>query len=317
MIKSLGLDEREETIRGRHSKDLFKRHWEKYWIDDLKVIHRGEPLLGIIEPYQPEGTDILTFVRTDKYPLRNNEGAICGVICKFQDITNIVKKVAEHREELNSQTLQFAQMSHELRGHLSGLPMVLDALEQIDISQLDSVNLQYISMARENASLTYQVVNHMLTEFTEYQTAQIQQFHFLSLVIDCTAILADNASNRLVTLSLQTTPDNEKIMISGSMTKFRSVILRLITLGIGIFVSSDIVLNIYSLEKMVRMDVMIQQIKSSPVERVHTDNYERFISLNAIIHDLGGNLTSYSLPEKGSYNCTLTLPLFHSIKDWI
>jgi len=308
MMKSMGCEEiSEEEIRGKHMKDLFIKHWEKYYTDDLKVISRGEPLLGIIEPFEPDGTPLKKFVRTDKYPLRNNDGDICGIIVLIQDITNIVEKENEYRELLNSQTLKFAQMNNELKGHLNVFPLILSALEQIDTSKLDPLNHQYIAIARKNTNLTYQFLHKFIDSYTQNQTSQIQQFNFISLLIDCTAILTENATNRLITLSLQSDPSEEQIILTGNITKVRAVILRLISIGIGIFNSSDIVLKINNMENKIRLDVVIQQDKCEPPDRVHKD-YQQFIALNAMIRELGGNLISHSSPQKGTYNCSLELP---------
>jgi len=61
------------------------------------------------------------------------------------------------------------------------------------------------------------------------------------------------------------------------------------------------------MENTIRLDVVIQQDKCAPPDRVHKD-YQQFIALNAMISELGGNLISHSSPQKGTYNCSLELP---------
>jgi len=39
-------------IEGKHSKELYPDHYEKYYSEDLEVINSGKPKLGIVEPYQ-------------------------------------------------------------------------------------------------------------------------------------------------------------------------------------------------------------------------------------------------------------------------
>jgi PAS domain S-box-containing protein len=75
-----------EKLPGSSAFDLFPPELaEKYWADDLEVIGKGEPRLGIVEKGLVEGGE--GWFSTDKIPHYGDDGEIVGVIGIAIDIT--------------------------------------------------------------------------------------------------------------------------------------------------------------------------------------------------------------------------------------
>jgi PAS domain S-box-containing protein len=77
-VERCGFKSEDELI-GRHDQEIFPPHMaEKYREDDLQVIRTGEPLLQIVELFPNRHGDPEWFI-TDKLPLFDIEGSVCGV----------------------------------------------------------------------------------------------------------------------------------------------------------------------------------------------------------------------------------------------
>ena len=81
-----------EEIEGKNASELFPDEAEKYYRDDLEVIGSGQPKLGIVEQMGIPGGDKI-WVRTDKIPLKDENGIVNGLLVFVLDITD--KKLAD------------------------------------------------------------------------------------------------------------------------------------------------------------------------------------------------------------------------------
>ena len=82
--KSMGMSVAD--LEGRSTYDLYPDEAEKYHQDDLEVIRSGHPKLGIVEPLLTVSGE-KRWIRTDKIPYRDADGAIIGVIVFAVDVT--------------------------------------------------------------------------------------------------------------------------------------------------------------------------------------------------------------------------------------
>jgi PAS domain S-box-containing protein len=79
-------------LEGKSMYDVYPQEAEKYYADDLEVIDKGEPKLGIVEKFRnQEGKEI--WIKTDKVPVRAEDGRTTGIVVMTQDITE--RKLAE------------------------------------------------------------------------------------------------------------------------------------------------------------------------------------------------------------------------------
>jgi PAS domain S-box-containing protein len=109
-----------ERIEGKSGYDLFPDHAEKYYRDDLDVITSGNPKTGIIEPMRTASGEHL-WMQTDKIPLRNEQGAITGILVFAIDITE--RKRIEDELALASKKLNLLSSitRHDINNQLTAL----------------------------------------------------------------------------------------------------------------------------------------------------------------------------------------------------
>jgi two-component system, cell cycle sensor histidine kinase and response regulator CckA len=75
-----------EEIEGRPIIEVYPTNAEKYYAEDLEVIHSKAPKLGIVESFRgKDGKDV--WVRTNKVPYMNQEGEVIGVVVLAEDIS--------------------------------------------------------------------------------------------------------------------------------------------------------------------------------------------------------------------------------------
>lgn len=95
-----------EDIVGKNDYDLqaTKEQAEKYRSDDFEVITTGRPKFGIIEEFIGKHSLERRWLRTNKIPLIDEEGVICGVIGTYEEITPIIeaesRNLSLHKELL-------------------------------------------------------------------------------------------------------------------------------------------------------------------------------------------------------------------------
>ncbi len=85
--ESMGMSQNE--LEGKSIWEIYPREVaEKYWKDDNEVISSGNPKLNIIEDIKTSHG--IRHERTDKFPYKNSQGKIIGIIGFVQDITELV-----------------------------------------------------------------------------------------------------------------------------------------------------------------------------------------------------------------------------------
>jgi len=103
---------------------------------------------------------------SDKLPNLDKDGIVCGDFVYTYDVTNYVNTCRDSYEELSQRKLEMAQMSHELRIPLTGLPILLNALQQVNISELSPESQDYLVFAKSNANVAYQLITEILDDMT-------------------------------------------------------------------------------------------------------------------------------------------------------
>lgn len=85
--------------------DLYPAEAAKYYQDDLEVIESGKPKLGIFEPMRVASGE-MRWLTTDKFPYRDEEENIIGVIVFSRDVTEQhASEQARMQAEIRFQTL--------------------------------------------------------------------------------------------------------------------------------------------------------------------------------------------------------------------
>ena len=107
-----GFDDPRDII----GRDDFAMGWSenaaRYRADDELVMSTGEPKLGYEEPQvRPDGTQ--AWLRTSKVPLRDQTGAIIGVLGTYEDITE-EKRTREELRKSEERYRDLVEHTHEL-----------------------------------------------------------------------------------------------------------------------------------------------------------------------------------------------------------
>ncbi|MFA6358236.1 MAG: ATP-binding protein [Candidatus Omnitrophota bacterium] len=157
-----------EDLEGRclseiYSKELADAHWN----DDLEVISSGKPKLNIIETADTSKGRL--WMQTDKYPYKDDEGNIIGVIGFSMDITQL-RKYQHELEDKNKELEKLDQLktdfvsivSHELRTPLSitkeGISLVLDGIA----GSLNPKQDKILTTARNSIDRLARIINSLL-----------------------------------------------------------------------------------------------------------------------------------------------------------
>jgi PAS domain S-box-containing protein len=169
---SLGLKASE--IEGKHSKEFYHDHYEKYYADDLEVINSGKPKLGIVEPYRLESGE-RGWVQTDKAPYIDQNGKVRGIILFAIDITkqkeaeNTAKKYATELEQINEELHNFASIaSHDLQEPLRKIITFGDRLAT-RIPETDEQGNDYLNRMQNSALRMRSLVEDLL-QYTRVET---------------------------------------------------------------------------------------------------------------------------------------------------
>ena len=86
-----------KDFEGKHSREFYPEMADKYFQDDLQVIQSGEAKLNIIETIQDEN-GVVSLVKTDKIPVKDNDGNFKSILVVASDITEL-KNLQEELEE--------------------------------------------------------------------------------------------------------------------------------------------------------------------------------------------------------------------------
>lgn len=100
-----------EELEGRSTYDVYPDEGASYFADDLEVMTTGKPKLGIIEQTLSSSGEKL-WVNTSKFPWRDKDGKIIGVLVTAFDITDLVKK-QDQKDSLMSAVAKALELSEE------------------------------------------------------------------------------------------------------------------------------------------------------------------------------------------------------------
>ena len=119
VAQAIGLPQ--EEIEGKTAFDLLPRNAEDYWRDDKEVVSTGLSKTNITQPL--ETPQEKRWLRTDKFPYRDENGNIIGVIGFAVDITDLMRAeeaLKEGKDELQAVLDSIADgvLAVDMNGHV-------------------------------------------------------------------------------------------------------------------------------------------------------------------------------------------------------
>ena len=237
-FETLGLTE--DTVIGKKmSEYLPEEIADGFYKEDLKIVKAGNPLKDLQEVLELENET--RYFLTSKYPHRNPEGDIIGIVGFSRDITKrkkaedalkAAKAYAEERsqaaEAANRAKSQFlAAMSHEIRTPMNG---VIGLADLLIATELTDIQKKYLGNLRYSAYSLLDIINDILDiSKIEAGRIELENIEFsLSDVIEKTAMMMTHrCSEKGIALIADIDPDIPKILV-GDPVRIRQIILNLL-----------------------------------------------------------------------------------------
>jgi two-component system phosphate regulon sensor histidine kinase PhoR len=149
-------------VEGRLASELFPpEKAARYHQEDLEIMASGEPKHGIVEQILTPAGD-LRWVETDKFPLRDERGAITGVIVFSMDVTDRVRAEQVLRESEKQQRDFVANVSHEFRTPLAAIKASAETLRNGALDDRRAA-LRFVSVMERHAERLGWLVEQLLT----------------------------------------------------------------------------------------------------------------------------------------------------------
>ncbi|MDG6773801.1 PAS domain S-box protein [Thiomicrorhabdus sp. ZW0627] len=166
---------------GKSTEELWPNEAEAYYQADLEVIQSQKPKTGIVEPFETLNKKM--WVRSDKFPIFDEDGKVKGILVSAIDITELkeveealkeklseLEKAKQEAESANRAKSEFlSSMSHELRTPLNSILGFSELLENSELSGKQARQLQNI---RQSGQHLLELINQVL-ELSKIETGSL------------------------------------------------------------------------------------------------------------------------------------------------
>jgi PAS domain S-box-containing protein len=248
-LHSLGAASEEEVI-GKTDFDFLR--WElaeQYYGDEQEVCRSGQPLVNREELLiDPEGRQ--KWLLTTKVPLRDDTGAVVGLVGMSHDITErkhmeeqwrLAKETADAANRAKSEFL--ARMSHEIRTPMNGiLGMTELALE----TELTTEQREFLQMVKASADGLLTIINDIL-DFSKIEAGKLHlepaPFALRDSLDDTVRTLGLRAQQKGLELACHIAPDVPNALI-GDLGRVRQVIVNLVGNAIKFTERGEVVVDV-------------------------------------------------------------------------
>lgn len=201
-------------ILGKTDFDLaWKKSEADFFIEtDQKVMDRGKPELGIIEP-QKHADGKESWLETNKIPLKNDEGKVIGILGTYSDITDrkqIFEDFKQKNRDLelkNKELEQFAFIaSHDLQSPLHTIINYIDLFQSENNKELSHEGQMYFDFIKDASTRMKQLITGLLEYSRIGQDISIQKVNTQSICNDILKDLHSSINEKNATIKMENLP---------------------------------------------------------------------------------------------------------------
>ncbi|HXS93665.1 MAG TPA: PAS domain S-box protein [Candidatus Limnocylindrales bacterium] len=249
-----GLSEPAEAV-GKTDFDFFgAKHAESARADELDLIEGRQTTITKEEKEDwPDGR--VTWVQTNKLPLRDHSGEIVGTLGISRDITErkrmedallLAKEKAEAANRAKSEFL--ANMSHEIRTPMNG---IIGMAELALDTPLDEQQREYLSTVRTSGEALLTIINDIL-DFSKIEAGKMvlerADFDLDPVLQDALRIVSVQAHRKGLELLYDCKVDVSR-PVAGDAAKLRQILVNLLANGIKFTDSGEVKLSVLDLSE--------------------------------------------------------------------
>ncbi|HEX8832871.1 MAG TPA: PAS domain S-box protein, partial [Abditibacteriaceae bacterium] len=232
----MGFRSPEEVIGKNDCDTSSAEHAEAYRAADRLVMQTGEPRLGIEEPLNKlDGST--SWLRTNKIPLTDSQGAIMGVLCSYEDITaqkeaeTAIHQARDEAERANSAKSEFlSRMSHELRTPLNailGFGQILEMSNRNAAAQQQDNIRQILKAGQHLLDLINEVLDIARIE-AGYLSLSLEPVSVGQMVREALDVLRPMAAGRNIQFIDEVRADCDEQYVLADQQRFKQVLLNFI-----------------------------------------------------------------------------------------
>jgi PAS domain S-box-containing protein len=233
-LRSLGASRLEEVL-GKTDFDFLRPEVaEQFFRDEQEVCHSGRPLLNR-EELLIDRAGQHRWLLTTKVPLRDNTGAIVGLVGMSHDISDRKKmeeqwrQAKEAAEIANRAKSEFlARMSHEIRTPMNG---ILGMTELALDTELTAEQREYLQMVKSSADGLLRIINDIL-DFSKIEAGKLElvpsPFALRESLNETLRPLAVRAQQKELKLTWTICPNVPERLV-GDLGRLRQVLVNLVS----------------------------------------------------------------------------------------